>query len=60
MSDPIEVIVTPPAVIEVNAGPVGIEGPPGPPGQDGFVVIEAGGSVPPGTAPGTVVIELSA
>lgn len=60
MTDVIEVVVIPPAPIEVNAGPVGIQGPQGPPGFDGFIVIPNGGTVPPGTPAGTVVIELSA
>lgn len=57
---PIEVLVEPPAPIDVSWGPIGLPGPPGPPGQDGFVVIEPGGTVPPGTPPGTVIIERSA
>lgn len=39
---------------------VEVPGPPGPPGTDGFVVIPHGGTVPPTTPAGTIIIEMSA
>lgn len=60
-------VETEPVEVEVSTGgPTGPQGPqgpqgiPGPAGSDGFIVIPNGGTVPPATPAGTVIIEMSA